>query len=468
MDWKGRGFDLVSALVLGLIAPGIVACAARTPRREEAATPPSKPVVRLVKARLMPLPGGLDDKWMFHSNNPEIIDSSGLVLATWEPRGGASAIACLDHPISGAVRIFSHHIFSDEAHAPGSRRLELAWMVRAAGPRAVRLTLMGGASHLSQPDAPFRPWPPVIEDASGSVYSGPGDRVARALLDRSGNIASDSWDLLPGQPLTVVATREISTDVAILPARNGRTTSLELVASGPVHLAEVAWVGEGSQPGPTEATWRALATGGDLVTPRETVATPEEGLPGIGIRYGRVGGLTLGHTWSGLMPPYQGDETWAFPVASVWKQRFGTIPVQSADMVARMPGSAYQSHGNYQVEYDLTLPLENASTSSRRYRLRLVRPLKARDGGLEFQDPPQSMVYFRGALAWGLIGNGAHRSGHAHLQIRGGEEIPPFLEVDLRPAATASVRVRIVMPADATPPQTLMLDSDAVRDFAVR
>ncbi len=446
-----RGFASVGICV------ALVACGGRHAVRQE----PVKPVAVHVPTRVVHLPGALDDRWLLQSNTPELIEASGLVLATWKGRDVTAPVS-LDHPVAGAIRLFSHHVFSDERSRPGARRLELAWVARAAGEAPARLDLLRGSSYLSQPDAPFVSLRPVIRDASGSTYSGPGDRVARDQLLSAGNFDSSSWLLTPGADLTLLATRSVNTDVPILPARNGRTTSLDLRSDAPVHLAEIAWVGRGDEPSPDVEAWLRLAREGPASEPRERPATPEDGLPGVGFRYGRVGGLARGQTWKAALPVVDGSERLAFPIASVWRQRFGTPQVQSADLVARIPGSAYLSHGNYQVEYDLAVPVMNPSSGPRTFHFRLVRPLSASVGGLEFLEPPVKMVYFRGSLAWEVEEPSRHRQGIAHLQVRGGEWAPPFLEISVAPGATASVRVRVVMPADATPPQAFVIDSDAV------
>jgi hypothetical protein len=441
----------------------LASCSGRAAVRQESPTP----VASILPARVLPLPGGLDDRWMLQSNTPELIEASGLVLATWKGRG-ETALACLDHPLTGSIRFFSHHVFSDEAYRPGARRLELAWVARAAGSSSVRLQLTSGASYLSQPEAPFVSLPALVTDGAAQVHSGPGDRVARDLLLGSGNLAPAQWRLDPGGALTLLATRSVPTDVPILPARNGRTTSLDLRSDGPVDLAEVAWVGDASAPCPDAATWMKLALEGPVVLPREVPATPEEGLPGVGFRYGRVGGVARGQTWQANLPVYEGQERLAFPIASVWRQRFGTSEVQSAELVARLPGSAYRSHGNYQVEYDLGIPVSNPARVPRTYRVSLLRPLDFRNGGLVFQDPPHRMVFFRGAVAWEVSDASGRRSGLVHLQFRGGEHVPPFLEIPVAPGSTVSVRVRLVMPADATPPQALVLEADGAGEQAVR
>ncbi|MFP3422264.1 DUF3370 family protein, partial [Bacillus sp. SIMBA_161] len=56
--------------------------------------------------------------------------------------------------------------------------------------------------------------------------------------------------------------------------------------------------------------------------------------------------------------------------------RLGTNQVQTAPMLVRYPDTAYQAHGNYGVEYDLTFQLRNTSTEAREVSLSLATPVK--------------------------------------------------------------------------------------------
>jgi hypothetical protein len=119
------------------------------------------------------------------------------------------------------------------------------------------------------------------------------------------------------------------------------------------------------------------------------------------------------------------------------------------------------------------LPLRNDSRRPVRLALALESPLKTRDplGGLRFRGAPLTgesgngapslgPVMFRGTVeVSGLDGPEGRPTGRQsfHLVQRVGQEGPPLGLVTLAPGATRQVQVRLIYPADATPPQVLSL-----------
>jgi hypothetical protein len=67
---------------------------------------------------------------------------------------------------------------------------------------------------------------------------------------------------------------------------------------------------------------------------------------------------------------------------------------------------------------------------------------------------------FRGTVeVSGLDGPGPRPAGRQgfHLVLRNGQQGPPLGTITLAPGASRNVRVRLIYPADATPPQVLSL-----------
>jgi magnesium chelatase subunit I len=89
-------------------------------------------------------------------------------------------------------------------------------------------------------------------------------------------------------------------------------------------------------------------------------------------------------------------------------------------------------------------------------------PLKSdqAQGGLRFNPEPGQSVMFRGTVeASGLDGDNGAAAGRRsfHLVQRVGQQGPALGTVSLAPGGSRQLRVRLIYPADATPPQVLSL-----------
>lgn len=450
------------------------ACAARQQTQPAPGAGPAAQVEVKVPTAIRPLPGDLDQTLVFNSNSPEIVQSEGILLSTLPPASpsatGSAAYPFLDLPFSGSFAYFSHHIAKDVA--PGARQLYVGLLATNLSNRPVNLDLTGGASYLSQPDAPFVPLDPIIEDPEGLVYAGPGDRVATDLLHGRSSVPNIRQTLLPGTT-QLVRSWSIPTKVAILPPVNGRTTVLRLNSEGPVYLSQVARFAvkaeDGSWLPPAEADYKVMLSTPFMAGPREAEATPFDPAlppPKGAFRFGRVAGVSKGDRWDGTLfggagaPPRPGlGEQVSFPIATTYLNRFGTPQNQSAPMVRRYPDTAYQAHGNYGVTYSLKVPLDNPDAAPRAYTFTLSHPSRVEgDRTSVYLDPPNRPVTFRGPvkLEW-HDARGLPEIHYTHLVLRHGQQLPPFQTVEVPPGARYDVTVTISYPADATPPQLLTI-----------
>ena len=447
-------------------------------------------------ARLRPqtveaLPGGLDGIPVLNDNNPELIVSPGILLSTFKGGGRLGGInlggpaSHLNAPQTGTFDLFSHHVYAGKPESLSST-LWLAVVAAPRGEQPVRLSLLAGATALSQsvdgkePQAPFLPLPPLMLQGLTPVWSGPGSRVATELLLRLPNPQPpwpERWTLRPGTltPLVVVPLPVRGLD----PLLNGRNLQLRFNSDGPVDLATLAAFGPEEAP-PPAAVWAEILAGG--LSPKEHVPTPR-GAPGR-LVYSRVSGVQRGATWTGsLTDPGQATLSASrapisWPISSLERGTLGTGQVQTAELSAFYPGTAWAAHGNYGVTYALTLPLRNDTPRPLRLALAFESPLKteASLGGLRFRGAPLTSgsgpaaavssalpsgpVMFRGTVEVsgldGLDGRPAGRQSF-HLVQRAGQEGPPLGTVTLAPGATRQLQVRLIYPADATPPQVLSL-----------
>ncbi|MFM7265418.1 MAG: DUF3370 family protein, partial [Cyanobium sp.] len=228
-------------------------------------------------------------------------------------------------------------------------------------------------------------------------------------------------------------------------------------------VATLAAFGNADQP-PPASRWAELLNG--PLSAKEHPPSPR-GSSGR-LVYSRVSGVQVGSLWRATITdpgkPYlaanRAPISW--PIAALERGSLGTGQVQTAELKAAYPGTAWAAHGNYGVEYDLTIPLRNTSNAPLRLQVQLDAPLKHDQalGGLRFNSTPAKAVVFRGSVeVSGLDGDGDRASGRRffHLVQRAGQQGPALGSVSLPPGGERRLQLRLIYPADATPPQALSL-----------
>jgi len=450
-----------------------------SPAPPAAVPSPSRPApvpapTLLRRQRVEPLPGSLDALLLVNDNNPELIRSEGILLSSFDGRRGWDGrplgvpSAHLDVPLNGAFELFSHHVFAGKPESLDST----LWLAVVGAPRGaspVKLRLRGGSTALSQATAPgqsaapFLPLPPLmLQESTQPVWSGPGSRVATELLQRSRSPELPAeWSLPAGvlTPLVVLPLPVRGLD----PLLNGRNLQLRLASEAPVDLAVLAAFGPNDTP-PDPSVWSRILEG--PLSPKEHEPTPR-GASGPMI-YSRVSGVQVGSTWRGritdpgspVLAASRAPLSW--PIASLAKGSLGTGQVQTAALKAFYPGTAWAAHGNYGVTYELSLPLRNDTAAPVKLQLALESPLKHDQplGGLRFRVTPAPAVVFRGTVeVAGLDGADGQPVGRQafHLVQRAGQQGPALGTVSLAPGQARTLQVRLIYPADATPPQVLSL-----------
>ena len=425
----------------------------------------AEPVLR--PQTVAPLAGSLDRVLMVNDNNPELITSPGILLSTFPGTNRSHPTAHLDLALSGRFDLFSHHVYAGKPESAEST----LWMAVVAQPRGqqpVSLKVLGGSTALSQsvdglePGAPFLPLPQLLPQEGTAIYSGPGSRVAtELLLKQRSSVIPESWNLAPGAPTTLLV---LPIPVRGLdPLLNGRNLQLRLESSGPISLATLAAFGTNNQP-PDAALWQQILNG-DL-SPKEHPPSPQ-GSTGPMV-YSRVSGVQVGSSWRGrLTDPGKTSLSVSrapisWPISSLARGSLGTGQVQTAPLKAFYPGTAWAAHGNYGVEYALTLPLKNDTSQPVVLQLALESPLKTDlpIGGLRFNGTPSKAVMFRGTVEVAGLDNAQGQSSGRqsfHLVERAGDQGPVLGTISLPPGGQRSLQVRLIYPADATPPQVLSL-----------
>jgi hypothetical protein len=471
-----RSLLLWALLAAGSLPPPAAPAAPAYPADPAAPLPtPTRPAAQtlLRPQTVAPLPGGLDHTPLVNDNNPELIRAPGILLSSFDPargwRGQAlpQAAAHLNSPLNGSFGLFSHHVYAGRPEALDST-LWLAVVAAPRGERPVQLRLLNGSTALSQsvdgrePAAPFLPLPALLEQGMPPIWAGPGSRVATELLRRERSpLLPESWTLQPGvlSPLLVLPIPVRGLD----PLLNGRNLQLRLQSDGPIDLATLAAFGPDDQP-PPASRWAELL-GGDL-SPREHAPSPR-GAAGA-IIYSRVSGIQQGSFWRARITD-PGQDSLAlsrapisWPIASLERGSLGTGQVQTAALAPFYAGTAWAAHGNYGVEYDLTIPLRNDSDQRRTVQLAFEAPLKGDQplGGLRFLVTPGPGVMFRGTVEVSGLDDGSPRPWGRrsfHLVLRNGQSGLALGTVSLDPGQRRELRVRLIYPADSSAPQVLSL-----------
>jgi len=432
------------------------ACAAlQKPEQADSFTESTHPL------RILPLPGSLDSMPVLHSNSPERIEQSGILVSTL-PAGDLNQGRKLGIPLQGRFELFMHHVARTAVLS--SARVYLAVVASNPSQESLRLTLKKGAFFRTWPEAPFKPVAGIHNNPRGELFSGPGDRLALAVLRDESTLNPQQILLAPGEQAVIFLEAIPTNPLWVLQQDNALSALLSFESLEPVHLSVLSWVSDsGSPPRPQDLL--TLLASGQVAGPPEIPVTeydPAKPPPAGGFRYGRVAGMVSGASWRGKLEdlPQAPGERVGFPLSSVYLKRMGTGQNQSAPLRVRVPGTAVQSHGNYGVHYLLEADLQNPDPQARSYAVYLHQPLKVieRSPGealAVFRSPPAEAVFFRGSLrlSWGP--EQKPEDFWLHQVLRAGEEAPALKVLVLPAGETRRLKLELVYPPDATPPQLL-------------
>ncbi|WJI25943.1 DUF3370 domain-containing protein [Thermosynechococcus sp. B3] len=409
--------------------------------------------------KVLPLPGALDQVPVLNSNSPEVVQRSGILLSTFPPEGKATPSAHLNFAFRDRFDIFAHHI-AKPRDPQDLTTLYLGILAYNPSSEPVTVNLIHAASYLSQPDAPFRPLPNQQANDLGQVFAGPGDRVMLDILRQRRQSGWPAQIMIPPRSYALIANLPIPVK-GLDPPLNGRSLLIRARSSGNLYLASLARFG--NEP-PTLEQWQQTLTAGELVTPRDRAPTPPD--QGGSIIYGRVAGVALGSRWHNPqqqpIPIPAAGTAFSYPISSLVAGRLGTGQVQTAPLVVRYPDTAYAAHGNYGIEYDLVLPLQNTSDRPQTVRLALQTPIKfdAPARGLRFFAEPPTRIFFRGSIRLRFRDDqGTPQSRIIHLVQRQGQQGDDLVRLTLQPQEIRWVQFTLLYPPDATPPQVLTIET---------
>ncbi|MFN5855765.1 MAG: DUF3370 domain-containing protein [Pseudanabaenaceae cyanobacterium] len=398
-----------------------------------------------------PLPGSLDRTLVFNSNSPEVIRGEGVLLSTMPSKGKRHPKAHLNYVLRGRFDIFTHHI----ARGNPNREMYQGIVLQNPSPHPITVAIRQGISYTTSEDAPFFDLPPLLENSTGDIFSGPG---SRAMLDALRGIRERNFPSqieIPANGHYLILNEEI-------PRGAARTTFMQLYTDHSVYVANLAMYR--SNRTPTLNDWRYLLQQGRLAQPRDRHPTA---LNAGHIIYGRVAGISQGGTWLGTVTDRQGtpyltippvDQAIGYPISTVAAVTWGTKQVQSAPLIVRYADTALQAHGNYGVLYNLNFPLYNPTPLTQRVQLHIHTPFKHNETQkpLFFRVQPIGMVFFRGTVRVIQQNSlGLEESKYFHLHQREGEYGAPLTTVEIPPGRYRNVRLEFRYPPDATPPQVI-------------
>ncbi|WP_413164163.1 DUF3370 domain-containing protein [Capilliphycus salinus ALCB114379] len=431
------------------------------------------PEVIIQPGEVRSLPGKVDNIPMFNSNSPEWVKKEGILLSTFPTDGKAFPEAHLNYSFNGKFELFAHHFVHTP---PESKTLYLGIIVHNPGTKKVTLDILAAASYLMEPDAPFKQKPPLSENPEGEVYSGPGIRAVDTVLRGVRQAGFPNKLVIPPGESRMLLNHPIPVKGLERPV-NGRSTFAILNSRGDtpnspagVYVASLAMYAkqhpDGREIAPTLVEWQQLLNRETLAQPRDKMPTPPDQVGGQLI-YSRVAGVQQGSLWAANLAD-EGKETLEIPevgtrfsyvISTVRAGTLGTKQVQAAKLLVRYPDTAYESHGNYGLHYDLNLPLFNPTNTPQTVTLTLATPNKEErlsQGGLMFRQPSWDFPYFRGTVRL-RYRNEQNKSitRYVHLWQRRGQQVEPLLSVTLKPQEKRTVRVDFRYPPDATPPQVL-------------
>jgi Protein of unknown function (DUF3370) len=412
------------------------------------------------------LPGKLDTIPVFNSNSPEWVKNEGILLSTFPANAKKVPAAHLNFPFQGRFDLFAHHY----THTPKDlQTLYIGVILHNPSKKPVTVNVLQAASYLMQ-DAPFVTLSPYLENNDGKVYSGPGARAVSDVLRGVRQADFPAKLVIPPGGNRMLLNHPIPVRNLAKPV-NGRSSFMRLQSSSKIYAASMAMFAkknaDGSDRAPTLSEWQTLLNNGSFAGPRDKTPTPPNATSGSLI-YGRVAGVSQGSQWQAnlvdnlkaqsLTIPERGKGI-SYPLVTLRGGRLGTEQIQTAKMLVRYPDTAYEAHGNYGVEYNLTLPLNNNTNQPQKVTVTLETPLKEdklSKGGIRFRKPSLDFPFFRGTVRLRYVDDqGQQQTRYVHLWHRTGQVLEPLVQFVLQPASQRNVQIDVIYPPDSTPPQVL-------------
>lgn len=424
---------------------------------------------------VQPLAGGLTSALTLNSNSPEVIQSQGILVSTFPKERKRNPDAHLDTTLSGNFDIFTHHIALKRS-LDDMETVFQAILIQNATDKEITVKVKTSSTYTTGPDAPFLKLDDFIKNDDGKTFAGPGDRVSQDILRNKSNFSDDKKEIKIA-PKDYYLLMNDPIPISIGATRNGKTSLFKLESSGAVYVADLAMYKDQtsiffSGRTPELNDWLNILENGSLSEKRDFKPTPlYEPYSGI-FYYSRVSGIAQGNEWKAKIINEKNhfripakDQGVAYALNTVYNNTYGTKQIQSAFMVKRYDDTAYQSHGNYGMLYDIEIPLYNANKEYTSVAISFDSPLRTADDLAERQltyyyEPPEKIT-FRGEFKVSYKSYfGTDKERFVHVVQRFGQQGLPLISLFLEPGERRTVKINYVYPADCTPPHVLTITSN--------
>ncbi|KZR64212.1 DUF3370 domain-containing protein [Prochlorococcus sp. MIT 1306] len=377
-----------------------------------------------------PLNGSFNKVPVLHSNQPETVVGSGILVNT---APGSAVVVRTGQQIRNAKFTFDgkfgihihHKYYPRDIRKLGNIRqrglLTIAAIANNPTDSSIELKFDRGSVKNSF-EAPYhsnklmgvkplgpRPW-----------NTGPGDATAvqmlRGKLDRKlvDNI------VIPPHTQKLVFTTQI-------PARGIANGLLSGTSNGPFQLAVVAAEGPTS-----EKNLIDILNSGRLAPGRTYLNRISE--IETGKVFSRVAGVAIGDHYTAKLNHDLKNGALHVPLTSTRKHHFGTREIQVNPLGTRMIDSAVNNVGTYGVRFDITLNLKGSGA----HQLVLSHPAAT--------GKKKPFTAFRGSI--GIETENKYKE--VHVGLRSGQSLP-ISDLELTTKKDNPVTISLVYPADSTP-----------------
>lgn len=385
------------------------------------------------------LEGQFNTTPVLHSNQPEVVQSEGILIDTGpgftrvtgsdlnRVPPNLQTIANPTYAFNGPFGLHLHHTYrpSDTTKFGGARDRGLLYVGVIAtnfSNQPVRLGFQEGSLNTSFESPFFTQTLGVFSNSRLNYKSGPGDAAALSLLAGKRDWRLPEGLVLPPRSRSLLFSLPIA-------ARGSATVLARGMSDGPVHLAVVA-----TDHNPDPNAFFSVLDRRLLAEGRTYLAS----LPQIQHRqvFSRVGGVAQGDRYEATVEANL-QQPLHVPLTTTWRKHFGTQELQANALLARMPDSALENIGTYGVEYVLNFRLRGQGTQR-----------------LLFSTLPEAAEFlaFRGTLRVDFQG----QTDYVHLTQRSGTT-DTLYQFQMPPSGEAHLRVSMVYPPDSTPGHLLSI-----------
>jgi hypothetical protein len=424
---------------------------------------------------VQPLPGKLNNIFVANSNSPEIIKSEGVLLSTFPKHGKTYPEAHLDMSLNGKFEIFTHHI-AVEREKNDLTNVYQCLLIQNASDKEITLKINSSAKYSTGPDAGFIKLPDYVDNPQGKIFAGPGDRVSQDILrEKIYQNESERSVKIPANDFYILMNDKIP--ISRFAHSNGKTSLFKLETDGSVYVADLAMYEKQSPISnekikPDLSDWLNILQNGKLADKRDFVPTPLDRPYVDRFFYSRVSGVAVGSEWkskiineNNYFKIPEKNKGIAYALNTVYNNTYGTKQVQSGYMIKRYDDTAYQSHANYGVTYDIEIPLYNGNSESTSVAISFDSPLRTKDDKYEreltYYDEPPEKITFRGEFLVKYKSYfGIEKEKYIHVVQRFGQMGLPLASIFMEPGEKRTVNIRYIYPADCTPPHVLTITSN--------